>query len=241
MKHRARFLGVITLVLAGLFATAGAAAAANPLLCFDGTTDTANGDTGGVVYGGVCTLNGSGGATLNNSVPVGSGDYSGVYFASSSISGKPLSQVTDLSFNYTGTATAGSPRISLPIDTNGDGATDFYAFIGAFYCNNGAGLVDPMNDSTCTIFYTGNTTGDANWATFVSLHPTWRVRTDVPFIIADDPGLWTVSNVHLGAANVSTATNKDDCKKGGWSDLTRADGSHFKNQGDCIQYVNTGK
>lgn len=34
---------------------------------------------------------------------------------------------------------------------------------------------------------------------------------------------------------------KADCKKGGWEDLHRADGSTFKNQGDCIQYVNTGK
>jgi hypothetical protein len=34
---------------------------------------------------------------------------------------------------------------------------------------------------------------------------------------------------------------KDDCKKGGWMELFRADGSSFKNQGDCIQYVNTGK
>jgi hypothetical protein len=37
------------------------------------------------------------------------------------------------------------------------------------------------------------------------------------------------------------ASVKDDCKKGGWQSLYRADGSSFKNQGDCIQYVNTGK
>lgn len=36
-------------------------------------------------------------------------------------------------------------------------------------------------------------------------------------------------------------TNKDQCKNGGWQTYTRADGSSFKNQGDCIQYVNTGK
>jgi hypothetical protein len=34
---------------------------------------------------------------------------------------------------------------------------------------------------------------------------------------------------------------KDDCKNGGWQALARLDGSSFKNQGDCIQYVNTGK
>ena len=31
------------------------------------------------------------------------------------------------------------------------------------------------------------------------------------------------------------------CKDGGWQSLVRSDGSTFKNQGDCIQYVNTGK
>jgi len=37
------------------------------------------------------------------------------------------------------------------------------------------------------------------------------------------------------------ATNADQCKKGGYLTVKRADGSGFKNQGDCIQYVNTGK
>jgi hypothetical protein len=37
------------------------------------------------------------------------------------------------------------------------------------------------------------------------------------------------------------ATSKEQCKNGGYTDLKRADGSSFKNQGDCIQYVNTGK
>lgn len=38
-----------------------------------------------------------------------------------------------------------------------------------------------------------------------------------------------------GAIEFNEKTTKDDCKKGGWSDLG------FKNQGKCIQYVNTGK
>lgn len=37
------------------------------------------------------------------------------------------------------------------------------------------------------------------------------------------------------------ATSKDQCKNGGFALVKRADGSAFKNQGDCIQYVNTGK
>ena len=32
----------------------------------------------------------------------------------------------------------------------------------------------------------------------------------------------------------------NECKKGGWQTMRRADGSEFKNQGDCVSYVNTG-
>lgn len=34
---------------------------------------------------------------------------------------------------------------------------------------------------------------------------------------------------------------KDECKDGGWQDLYRPDGTTFKNQGDCVQFVETGK
>ena len=37
------------------------------------------------------------------------------------------------------------------------------------------------------------------------------------------------------------AEEKDRCKGSGWGDLFRANGTAFKNQGDCVQYVNTGK
>ncbi len=155
------------------------------------------------------------------------------------MSGKLLGDVKQLSFEYTGVATAGSPRISLPIDVTGDGTTNFYAYISAFHCNDGAGLVDPIHDATCTIFYDGGpVSGYPTWAAFVAAHATWQVGA-IPFVIADDLGSWTVFNVHLGEA--SSTSDKNSCKKDGWKDLERTDGSSFKNQGDCIQYLNTGK
>jgi hypothetical protein len=57
----------------------------------------------------------------------------------------------------------------------------------------------------------------------------------------------TVNNFYFDAAfdnfkvDFRVAKTKDDCKNGGWMSVFRADGSPFKNQGDCIQYVNTGK
>ena len=45
--------------------------------------------------------------------------------------------------------------------------------------------------------------------------------------------------IQVNAAN--PPVTKDDCKKGSWESLTNASGLPFPNQGQCIQYVNTGK
>ena len=38
-----------------------------------------------------------------------------------------------------------------------------------------------------------------------------------------------------------TASSKESCMNGGWQNVKRADGTSFKNQGDCVSYLNTGK
>ncbi len=55
-----------------------------------------------------------------------------------------------------------------------------------------------------------------------------------------DSGCWTgyKSVVKFNAANPPSSANA--CKNNGWRTLSRLDGSTFKNQGDCIQYVNNG-
>jgi hypothetical protein len=52
-------------------------------------------------------------------------------------------------------------------------------------------------------------------------------------------GALTAAQVYLLANPVPT--DKNQCKNGGWQFLERADTTLFKNQGDCIQYVNTGR
>jgi hypothetical protein len=46
-------------------------------------------------------------------------------------------------------------------------------------------------------------------------------------------------NVQVFASQV--ATGKDSCKNQGWQTLVRSNGTGFKNQGDCVSYVQTGK
>jgi hypothetical protein len=113
--------------------------------------------------------------------------------------GQLLSDVKTLSFNYTGDAPgAGAPRFSVPIDTDGDGDTDQYAFISAYYCNDGAGQVDAINDPTCTIWL-GGVVPYANWAALAAAYPAGRIATDAyVFVIADEPGTWTVNQVRFG-------------------------------------------
>lgn len=53
-----------------------------------------------------------------------------------------------------------------------------------------------------------------------------------PWLIAPAPG-----GSCFGGNVPATAAQ---CKSGGWMTSTRPDGSTFKNQGDCMQYVNTG-
>jgi hypothetical protein len=58
-----------------------------------------------------------------------------------------------------------------------------------------------------------------------------------------DPGAgcWTGNKPSIKINAGNPPSNKDQCKGDGWKTFTRADGSTFKNQGDCIQYANTGK
>jgi hypothetical protein len=131
--------------------------------------------------------------------------------------------------------------MSIPIDTNNNGTTESFAFIDANNCGLTAAQSGTVTQA-CPVFF-GDTLY-ANWAAFVLAHPDYRIGNDeeIPFVVADQPFLGSVSNVQLGqSAAAGVATNKDECKKGGWADLTRANGTTFKNQGDCIQYVNTGK
>ena len=180
--------------------------AGNQLTCFDGTTD-------GDAYG-LCKVTKYGVATLDNktndvtATTNAYDQYSGVYVKNSNLVGKAIGTINRLGFSYTGdAATAGAPRISLGIDTNRDGKWDHFAFISALYCNDGAGNVDVIRDSTCTIY------GDAvyaNWAAMVAAHPDYRVGY-TPFVIADDPGAWTVFNVKLGESPSEASTSSSHC------------------------------
>ncbi|HEV7905829.1 MAG TPA: thrombospondin type 3 repeat-containing protein [Pyrinomonadaceae bacterium] len=45
----------------------------------------------------------------------------------------------------------------------------------------------------------------------------------------------------VGSTGCPVVLNKDQCKNNGWQHLFRANGTPFKNQGDCVSYANNGK
>ena len=98
LKRPIRFLSVFAFVLSAvLLGNGGTAAAANPLLCFDGTTD------GG--FNGHCTLI-AGGAILDtiDGDTDANNAYAGVYYAESTLPGDPLAAASIISFTYAAAA-----------------------------------------------------------------------------------------------------------------------------------------
>jgi hypothetical protein len=192
MRHLSALIAAVALVFASL-AMAGSENG-NKLQCFDGTTD------GG--FNGVCTLTADG-ATLNtidgDADP--NNNYAGVYIQNSNLDDRLVSHVQNLSFTYDGSGAAGgSPRFSIPIDEDGDGTTEAYAFVDTLGCNDGSansGTLDVIHDATCLVAY--GATVYASWDAFASANPTYRIAGDaLTFVIADQPGLFDLSNVRLG-------------------------------------------
>jgi hypothetical protein len=132
---------------------------------------------------GEVDINGSG-ATLTN----GAGEYSGVYLKSKRLSDKPLAGL-DFSFKYEGDTAGGAPRLSIPLSTGS------YAFLDALNCGS-TGTVSTESQN-CPVFI--NTGGQyANWDAMVQDNPTWRMGSGkVPFVISDQAGTYTVSEVVL--------------------------------------------
>jgi hypothetical protein len=173
----------------------------NKLQCFDGTTDNLG-------FGGTCTLQGNGArgpAILDNSSSDPDGDYSGVYVLNSTIYGMTLGDITQLSYNYSGNIAPqpGNLSLNIPIDTTGEGDTDAYSFVDAFYCPGVDGHVDIVNDANCGIWFNG--VFYENWAALVEAFPTATVADDAfAFIVAErtpsEPAAtWTITAVKFGS------------------------------------------
>jgi hypothetical protein len=167
--------------------------------------------------------------------------------------GTTFADLDELSTDYrfeAGTCMAGSPRFQVRVQNPTTQAIgNIFVYIGPppsytpcptpDYVNTGDLLegVNPIDTSQLggTFYHP--------YAAAVAQFGTYRVLS-VSLVV--DPGYGQVVRFDNTVIDETLYTydqplNKDECKNGGWQELTRQDGSPFKNQGDCIQYVNTGK
>ena len=156
-------------------------------------------------------------------------DYAGATAIDATSAGVLLSQF-NASFDIKGYEGAGSPRISLPVDTNGDTTTDMWAYLSASYCSGGArtpadagfahvdfqepgcliytsssttalnGLSDPLEATGSITYQWGGFTFDVSDA---GPRADWKVATDEqPFLILDEaPAVSYIDNLAIGKFN----------------------------------------
>jgi hypothetical protein len=159
---------------------------------------------------------------------------------------------TDYKF-VAGSCRDGSPRFQINVTTPSNETKNIFVYIGPppsymgcppnVWTNTGnlltpAGLVDATQ--------IGGTFYDP-YSSVQTLYGSYPV-TGIQIVADGFSGILQtthVDNVQINNTTITfekpVPTNKDQCKDGGWMSMGRADGSGFKNQGDCIQYVNTGK
>jgi hypothetical protein len=203
--HAMAAVAAIALMLAWSMPASAAAPTTAPgqnkLQCFDGASE-------GTVFGGDCTIKGKGAkgtATLDLTDNDPQGDFAGVFTADSNLYGMPVADITQMSYHYTASIDPqpGNLSYNIPIDTNGDGDTEFFLFVDAFYCPGDNGIVDIVNDPDCGM-WEGGSVFYVNWDAFVAAHPTAKVALDnFVFIVAErtpvEPAAqYTVSNVKFG-------------------------------------------
>lgn len=172
----------VAIAVAGLTAVASAAQAApapKPLTTFGTGTVTATADS----------------ATIVNDA----GEYGGAYLQSRSQSGKPLDEVVFEFRNDGGDVAGGSPRFSLPIDTDSNGSTsNGYAFLDVAGCGGTSGGTTLVSTQSATCAVNFNTVDYPNWATFAATNPTYRIAPGyIPFVIADTPGSYAIDGIVL--------------------------------------------
>ena len=153
--------------------------------------------------------------------------------------------------------------------TNPSGCTGFTTFVFEPYQNNGSAPPSPLVvpnqwqywDVDAGQFWSSRTVNAGGACVVVAgfggppFYSLAQLQTNCPNAIAvgfgvnigsNNPSydvytdLVTFNSVTYDFEPFAVATVKDQCKNDGWMTFRREDGSSFKNQGDCVQYVNTG-
>jgi hypothetical protein len=185
--------------------------------------------------------------------------------------GTPLSSVNAIGYaTYRDPASTGPahlvPSINIQVDVNGDAEGGFTTLVFEPVYNTGQGAVVPGEWQTWDAYAGGSaiwwSTREIPGVCAADCFVTWDT------IVASNPDAVIVGGfgVNQGSGNAGVVANADAltlgyddqcvtydlelfrvapsadaCKDGGWRTLARADGSAFRNQGDCVSYAQTGQ
>jgi hypothetical protein len=149
------------------------------------------------------------------------------------------------------TCVGGSPRVQIGIDSTGDGVRDGSIF--AYFGIDSAGApcipgtwqttgdfleVGRLLDTSQLggTFYDPYANALANYGSYGVT--SISVVTDSSWASGDSEHAADIDNTLINSTlftyEVPVATNKDQCKDGGWQNLADANGNPFKNQGQCV-------
>ena len=178
----------------------------------------------------------------------------------------PLADVTELSY-YTKQVAPPGPIAdpSYQVITNLNGTSGFTTLVYEPYQNPqqglivnnvwqqwdvDAGLFWSTRTVTCSNGIIAGTPGGPATYTLAQIKATCPNAVVIGFgvnIGTNNPGynvetdLFDFNGTVYDFESFRAATSAEDCKDGGYLTATRADGSSFKNQGDCVSYVKNGK
>ena len=182
--------------------------------------------------------------------------------------GTPLSQVSSMSYSTYRTAGTGQQvtAINVEVDVNGAAPGGFTTLVFEPVYNTTQGAVvngqwqswDAYNGGNAIWWSTRAIGGVCAFTCYVTWNQIVAANPDAVIVGgfglnqgSGNPGLVSsVDALHFDTPTTSVtydfepyhvATSKDACKNDGWRTLRRADGSSFKNQGDCVSYTNTGR
>jgi hypothetical protein len=182
--------------------------------------------------------------------------------------GTKLSEIDKIS--YATYRTAGQAQqvaaLNIQVDINGAAPGGFTTLVFEPVYNTNQGVVQDGIWQTWDAFSGGqaiwwssnpipsapNRDTFVSWATIVAANPDAVIVGGFGVNQGSgNPGLISAVDVLTLGSNgdcitydfepFKVATTKDDCKNGGYNTMKDAQGNSFKNQGQCIQYVNTGK
>lgn len=207
------------------------------------------------------------GSPFGEATPLGSGSYRFTSDAEPGYAGLDynvpvpvsFSDVTKLQAAQTPEAddscVGGSPRFQLNVDTDGDQDANGNVFVYTEFAPGGCpgdtgDLAETGGNGEIAGTYDLSQIGGplygnySSASAFFAANPTYRI-IGIQYVVdsgwAFSDGEQTITATPTVEVNLPQPANANACKNGGWRTLFRADGSSFKNQGDCIQYVNTGR